>query len=351
MPYDKEDPVQRWSTAAVPQAERLDYFAVRFGETAYPIGCDPADAANFNADVSAAQLSGLTVCKNVASPMRNYRRREELARTGEPTFHLVTTQTPWIAEHRASLRLFPRDVLVMDSRYPYMTDIRAPYSAVLVVVSEAWMRQWIPNPALLVGQRIPGNSLWGHPLASYLAELSPDLAAAPPLPLSVIADQVGGLIALTARALRDTTLEDTPAVRSLHARILDCLMQRCVEPELTAVDVAASLAISVRTLHRSFAAANQTFGDKLIEARARVALRMLTSPLFKRVTTAEVGWRAGFQSASHFARVIRRRTGWTPLQLRREAHAGEFDGDADPGCNPDTADGSIGRRRLEPPVP
>jgi AraC-like DNA-binding protein len=177
-----------------------------------------------------------------------------------------------------------------------------------------------------VGQRIPGNSLSGCALASYLAGLSPDLAAAPPLPLSIIADQVGGLIALTARALRDITLEDTPAVRSLHARILDCLMQRCVEPELTAVDVAASLGISVRTLHRSFAAANQTFGDKLIEARARIALRMLTSPLFKRVTMAEVGWRAGFQSASHFARVIRQRTGWTPLQLRREA--GTFGWDA-----------------------
>jgi AraC-like DNA-binding protein len=328
MPDDKEDPIQRWSTAGVRQAERMDYFAARMSETTFPLGIYPADAANFSADVSAAQLGGLTVCKCVGSPQRIYRRREELARTAEHTFHLVTTQTPWIAEHRASLQLFPRDVLIIDSRYPILADNGTPFSTVVVVVSEAWMRQWIPNPSLLVGQRIPGNSLWGHPLSSYLAELSPDLAAAPPLPLSVIADQLGGLIALTARALRDTTLEDTPAVRSLHARILDCLMQRCVEPELTAVEVAASLGISVRTLHRSFAAANQTFGDKLIETRARMALRMLTSPLFKRVTTAEVGRRAGFQSASHFARVIRRRTGWTPLQVRREAHAGAFDEDA-----------------------
>jgi AraC-like DNA-binding protein len=306
----------------------MDYFAARMSETTYPQCIDPADAANFNADVSAARLGGLTVCKTVGSPQRSYRGRRELARTGEHTFHLVTTQTSWIAEHRASLRLFPRDVLVIDSRYPVESDVRTPFISVMVSVSDAWMRQWIPNPILLVGQRIPGNSLWGHALASYLAGLSPDLAAAPPLPLSIIADQVGGLIALTARALRDITLEDTPAVRSLHARILDCLMQRCVEPELTAVDVAASLGISVRTLHRTFAAANQTFGDKLIEARARIALRTLMSPLFKRVTTAEVGRRAGFQSASHFARVVRQRTGRTPLQLRREAHAGNFDWDA-----------------------
>jgi AraC family transcriptional activator of tynA and feaB len=66
-----------------------------------------------------------------------------------------------------------------------------------------------------------------------------------------------------------------------------------------------------------FAAANKTFGDKLVEARARVALRMLTSPSFNRLTTAEIGRRAGFLSASHFARVMRNRTGRTPMQVRR----------------------------------
>ena len=117
--------------------------------------------------------------------------------------------------------------------------------------------------------------------------------------------------------MRAATLAYTPAVRSLHQRIKDCLADRCTEPQLTAVDVAASAGISVRTLHRTLAAADETFGDKLLEARARIALRMLTSPLFSRVTTAEIGRRAGFLSNSHFARVMRKRAGQTPLQLRK----------------------------------
>jgi AraC-like DNA-binding protein len=44
---------------------------------------------------------------------------------------------------------------------------------------------------------------------------------------------------------------------------------------------------------------------------------MLESPLFNRVTTAEIGKRAGFPDASHFVRVVRKRTGRTPLQVRR----------------------------------
>jgi AraC family transcriptional activator of tynA and feaB len=38
------------------------------------------------------------------------------------------------------------------------------------------------------------------------------------------------------------------------------------------------------------------------------------------VTTAEIGRRAGFSDASHFVKALRRRTGRTPLQMRRASH-------------------------------
>jgi AraC-like DNA-binding protein len=58
----------------------------------------------------------------------------------------------------------------------------------------------------------------------------------------------------------------------------------------------------------------------LIQARVDLASRMLQSPLFDRVTTAEIGRRAGFSDASHFTKVMRLRTGQTPRQLRRTSH-------------------------------
>ena len=197
--------------------------------------------------------------------------------------------------------------------------------------SEAWLRQWIPNPNVLAAKCIPGGSQWGRALSSFLSELSPDLTAAPPLPLSVIADQVGSLLALTASRLQGEATKNSPAQHSLFERIKDCIAERCTEWELTAADVAASLDVSVRTLHRTLSGTNQTFGSALIEARARVALRMLSSPMFNRVTTAEIGRRAGFPSASHFARVIRNRTGRTPLQLRRIVHSDVAEREALPG--------------------
>jgi AraC-like DNA-binding protein len=318
MPHVEHEAIKRWSTAEVPEANRLDYFAAAISEAVFPLSVDNADPRTFHAEVSFAYLGAIGVAKTIGSPHRAIRGQSELARTNDNRFNLqMTLRSSWTANHRGSLRMSPRDVLMLDSQYPLETDISDPFISINVGVTEAWLRQWIPNPNLLAGRPIPGNSLWGVALSTYVCELSPDLVAAPPLPLSVMANQVGALLALTASGLRDAALAYTPAVHSLHARIQDCIAQRCTESQLTAADVAASLSISVRTLHRVLAAANETFGDNLIEARARIALRMLTSPLFNRLTTAEIGRRAGFLSASHFARVMRERTGRTPLNLRR----------------------------------
>ena len=100
-------------------------------------------------------------------------------------------------------------------------------------------------------------------------------------------------------------------------KVRDHIEQRCPDTALRAADVASSLNISRRTVHRALAACGETFGAMLIQARVDLAVRMLQSPLFDRLTTAEIGRRAGFSDASHFTKVLRRRTGKTPLQMRR----------------------------------
>ena len=107
----------------------------------------------------------------------------------------------------------------------------------------------------------------------------------------------------------------------MRDQVYDHIKQRCPETSLQAADVASSLNMSKRTLHRALAACGETFGAMLIQARVDLAVRMLQSPLFDRVTTAEIGRRAGFSDASHFVKVLRRRTGQTPLHMRRARRA------------------------------
>jgi AraC family transcriptional activator of tynA and feaB len=315
--------IQRWSTEDVPPSKRLEYFSAALREAVTPLALDGADRATFHGEVSYARLGAIGVAQTAGAPHRSSRGRKELAHSTEHVFNLMTTlRAPWSAEHRGYVRMMPRDVLILDSTFPLKAEVHEEFALVSVSVSESWLRRWIPDPNLLAAKRIPGNSMWGLALSSYLAQMSPELVEAPPLPLSVMADQVGSLLALTVSAMQSATSAITPATRSLHQRIRDCIDQRCTESELTATDIAASLGVSVRTLHRTLAAVGETFGGHLVEARTRTAVRMLSSPLFNRVTTGEIGRRAGFISSSHFARVIRSRCGQTPRQVR--IHSSSF---------------------------
>ncbi|HTT36776.1 MAG TPA: AraC family transcriptional regulator [Burkholderiales bacterium] len=154
-------------------------------------------------------------------------------------------------------------------------------------------------------------------LSSYVAQLSPEFVVQAPLPHSILIDQLGALLALTADEIRGGCGTSTPVDRSLRDQICDRIKQRCTEASLQAGDIASSLNISKWTLHRALAACGETFEAMLIQARVEVASRMLQSPLYDRVTTAEIGRRAGFSDASHFTEVVRMHIGQTPLQMRR----------------------------------
>jgi AraC-like DNA-binding protein len=97
-----------------------------------------------------------------------------------------------------------------------------------------------------------------------------------------------------------------------------------MEPSINATEIAQSLNISTRTLHRNLATCSATFGATLMASRIELATRMLQSPLFRRLSTAEIGRRAGFLDASHFSRAFRKRVGRSPSQVRENRNGTAF---------------------------
>jgi AraC-like DNA-binding protein len=153
-------------------------------------------------------------------------------------------------------------------------------------------------------------------LSNFLQELRPEFVSSPPVSRSVLLDQLGGLIALAAHELNGMVQPQSRAERVVAKGVKEIIAQRCVESGLTAEEVARSAGVSVRTLHRALQGLGQTFGEQLISARVEVATRMLESPWMNRLTTAEIGRRAGFSDASHFIRAFRSRKGITPSKAR-----------------------------------
>jgi AraC family transcriptional regulator, positive regulator of tynA and feaB len=62
-------------------------------------------------------------------------------------------------------------------------------------------------------------ALGSHLLTRYVAQLSPEFVAQAPLPQSMLLDQVGALLALTATELRGGRAAWTPVERSVRDEV------------------------------------------------------------------------------------------------------------------------------------
>jgi hypothetical protein len=173
----------------------------------------------------------------------------------------------WQVSHRKRTFFEPGDLIFYDSRYPLDCNLLRNWSDINLQLSEQFVRKWLPHPGWLGGRRIARDARWGRVLASYVAQLSPEFVVQAPLPQAVLIDQLGALLALTANELGGRNAGSAPAERSVRDRVHDHIRQRCPDRSLQAADVASSLDISKRTLHRALAACGETFGAMLIQAR------------------------------------------------------------------------------------
>jgi AraC-like DNA-binding protein len=305
----------------VAPADRLNYASWILSSSLAPSALSTATPSEYELDVTALELPLIAIVAQSGSPQRSIRARPEIRRTAQRYCFLVLVLSgSWHVASLTRARFGAGDLIFYDSRDPLDCDLLLNWSDLNVQLSEQFVRKWVPKPAVLSGKHICRESQWGRVLASYVAQLAPEFVVQPPLPQAVLIDQLGALLALTAAELSGSRVASTPVERSVRDQVHDHIRQRCPDTSLHAGDIASSLGMSTRTLHRALAACGETFGSILIQARVDLAVRMLQSPLFDRVTTAEVGRRAGFSDASHFVKALRTRTGQTPLRMRRARH-------------------------------
>jgi len=166
-----------------------------------------------------------------------------------------------------------------------------------------WLFTWLPEADSVVGRRIAHDSKWGRVLSPIVNQFTPDFAAAPPLPAAVLVDQLGVTLTLIAGEV------ERVLVPGLLTKIRQCIRERCIDPQLTASEIARVLNLSPRTVHRVLAGSRMTFASDLLDARISAVQGILSSPSASHLSANEIARQAGFLHPSHLARVMRKRTG------------------------------------------
>jgi AraC-like DNA-binding protein len=298
-----------WSTRSIPPTMRGDYFAETLSSSLCPMRVALPKTEVFSADMVAAELGPILATTWSGKPHHSIRGKRELAQSFECKFHLlVALLSNASLTHRGDVLLHPGDIVLTDSRIGHDLGFRDSWAMLNLQLPEPWVKQWLPDPGVLVGHKISANSPWGHSLASFAIALSSSDATHAPLPESVIADHLGALLAFIANDLTRNGPEAKRDVRMLN-RIRDCIEQQCHISNLNAGDVSAAIGIQPDVLHTALRHGGQTFGSLLLEARSDLARRMLESPFHRHLPIEDVAHRAGFLDISHFTRTMKRRFG------------------------------------------
>jgi len=311
--------VFRWSTDSVPAAQRLDAYVGSVCERVLNCTTTTRKKGAFRSALDVCALGELKVANMRGDTQDSFRRVRDIARSADQAFHLLmSTSGAWkLCAPDRTLDVREGEVVLIDTRVAHSVHWGEDCSAVNVRMPIEWTRTWLPAAEELTQRPMSRDAGWGSVLSRYLLQLDPVSDRTRPVSDTVMADQVGALLALAMHESRGSTSAFGPPYAQKREQIVACIDQRCCESGITAADVARSVNVSVRTLHRILAASGETFGTRLMDARAGAALRMLQSKAFASLTLADIAFRAGFLDSSHFARVCRARFGRSPTQLRR----------------------------------
>lgn len=303
-----------WSSRGLSAAQALHDWRDWASGALTPMDVQALDADRFAARWASRAVGPLHLLELTAAPQLVAHPREERASPKGPRFQLVYCQDTPIRSRVGGRRfeLHAGEFVLIDNTQSYEMRMDSANTSIDLIMPETWLERWLPDPAQYVGTPYAAAAEWGAPFGSLLTTLTRDIESAA-LPRSIIADQLGALLALAVGSKPRPTSRHK--IKLAH-RLLALIEDRHADPELDADTIAREAGISKRYLHAVLAAAGTTFVTTLARARLDRASDLLSDARWDGLQIAEIAWRCGYLDPSYFTRAFRRRFGVNPSEWR-----------------------------------
>jgi AraC family transcriptional activator of tynA and feaB len=317
--------ISHWSTEGVEPHRKTEFWIEAVCEAFFRLECTPQRRDAFEGSLSGVPVADFYLCHAIASPQQ-IRSKPPASLPEKQAFYLTTDiRSSWaITQDGVLSHLKCGELALIDARRPSLSQFPAGTNAVTLELPLTWVQNWLAAVDVNGARVISCERGWGKVLSTLCAELGSSLSLASQASPQFLADQLGELLAASLEPL-------PPGARQapdLANRALAAMYERQNEPGLSVLSVAQQLGVSVRTLHRCFAAQNTTFATTLRRIRLERAIRLLDNPRLAQVSIADIARRSGFLTSSHFIREFQQQWGATPGRWRRDARTDKSSGEA-----------------------
>jgi AraC-like DNA-binding protein len=325
MSHPESFPGVRFSTADLPERDRIAMWREHYGHTIFRAEVEPVCDASFRAVVISRALPDLHLRYGALSAVRITRTREFLA-DGNDDFALVINRAGRIAAaaRGREVVLDRGDAVLVNSAEITAFDRSTRGGSLSMRIPHSVLSPLVADIDNVVMRRIPRTTDALRLLTSYTAPLLDEEELTAPELRRLAVTHVQDLVALTLGATREA--EDDARKRGVRAARLSAAKAHIVEnssdPALTIGTIAGLLGVTPRYLQKLFEGDGGTFSAFLLDQRLACAHRALTSPKFDSYQISAIAYDVGFGDLSYFNRCFRQRYGATPRDIREANKTG-----------------------------
>jgi AraC-like DNA-binding protein len=318
---DDDPSLVRLSTSDFPEGERLAIWRDVCSRTLLRLDMEPL-SEGFSCAANIRLQPGLAAGFLTTTPNRLSRTPQLLDYGNDDLVFVITTSGGFsLTMQGREAEAGAGEALLFSSREP--SDISVPERAsfVILTIPRAVLAPRIADLDQALARVVHADTPALQLLHGYIAQTHKEIARFPPGLREATVSHIHDLIALTVGATRDDThLALGRGARAARLREIKAdIIQHLGRADLSLVAVAARHRVSPSYIRKLFEAEEDSFTAFVLRHRIDRAHRMLTDPNCAELAISAIAYAAGFGDLSYFNRVIRRKYGMTPTDIRIHA--------------------------------
>ncbi|MBT3701616.1 MAG: helix-turn-helix domain-containing protein [Alphaproteobacteria bacterium] len=319
----KSEGTQSWTTGAVRESERFDYWREVVCETFVELDPRPLHQSRFYGEVEASRVGDFGIAQIAASAQKVVRSRREISRANNPCYFLniQLEGSGLTAQGGRESVLVPSDMVLLDATRPFEMTFNDRFSQMSLTISDSVIGQLPPAAqddlaGLFINRNLPEARL----LKSYGSLMRDQGDVEDHMFADLMTKQLAGIFHHAVNRRRGLTLKQADHWgQKLLTTIKAAVRRDLGNAGHTPARTADKVGVSVRLLHQAFARNGETFGRWLLAERLDTARGVLADSHNAHQSIAEVAYALGFADQSHFGRAFKARFCQTPKQFRKAA--------------------------------
>ena len=309
-----------WSTAGVSPSDKTDIWESVLSSSYRHWQVPKKLPATFYAHVKQYDLSGAGLIKTICDPCSGRRLKPQIRHDGDlyVGVQLTTQGRERFKMGDSGIEVKAGDLVVWTTDMEVEFKVLEQLHKVTLMIPWTLLREHLPDrKVFLAGGKIESSSGIGSLLAVHLLTLSNQMGSFSSRQVSTVSRTTLEFLGMALADQQPMASFDSGAAM-LH-RVQEFILHHLHEDDLTPVKIAAGNRISLRYLHMLFHRSGTTLSCWIQDRRLIKCREALVDVAYGRQRIADIAYRWGFISTSHFSRVFKDKFGVPPGEARQAA--------------------------------